>query len=739
MSSYLNLALVIGALFLGLALDVLILYHWRRTNRQRAAQALPPLEVRDLLGGSELWMGCLPPILLAGLEIGGLILLSVVYSHPILDLSPDLRLPGETEVLTGIAVPVVEAVRQGTEFPLWNPYVQYGKSLIADPFLFVFNPFISLPMLFLGVNNGAKVAAAVAFALAGVGMWALMKVLGTPGPVRLWCGATYMLAGGMPAHLWAGHFQLAVGLAWVPWCFASVLHALESRTRWSIGLAALPPALLFLTGNLYIPLYVLMGLAILLLASAFRRQAPPALWGQMRVFALVGVFALGLIGVQLLPEWAARAYISKGTDPDLRGSQTVAHLLINYLIAEPTHYSQTHLGNLPYVQEYYNYVGVMPFALLLFWVPTVRRRRHVVLTFSAYFALMLTWGSARFSFIRHLLAAIPFLYRFRFPARALRVGAFALLVLAGLGLEEVWLRCRTLLSWPAHPHLARVGRALLAGGVLVLIGHSTLHLFQTNRVLLKLSVRRQDIEETLAWLAAHDSSEYGVDNRVDPFRHAGLYAHYSYHLRALNVTLGWTVSPVADGLAPDAVQPAPNYVIVPAGTPVEAQGDHPSRRVKEIQHLEVWHLPDALPFAFTVPHHRLQEGHPSLQAATEVAGQAASRPTPNEIEVAVTDAGPGDLLVVLESWFPGWRVSVDGEPARLLKVDRFLGLYLTSGDHVVTFRYDPPAFRAGLLITIGTVGALIAYVLSADRWLLRRLGRGPNSVPSGDDDGDYPP
>jgi len=362
---------------------------------------------------------------------------------------------------------------------------------------------------------------------------------------------------------------------------------------------------------------------------------------------------------------------------------------------------------------------VMPFVLLAFLIPAARRRQCVVLTFATYFVFMLAWGAARFSFLRHVFSAIPFLYQFRFPARALRIGAFALVLLAGLGLEDVWLRCRALSLRLACPYLERAGRMLLAMGVLVLVGHSVLHLYQTNRALLRLSPLRPEIDEALTWLASYDPSEYAVANDVDTRRQAGSYAHYRHHLRSLNVTLGWTVATVVDGLAPGSVHAAPKYVIVPAGTPVEARGDSPPQLVREIQHLEIWHIPEALPFAFTVPYHRIQERHAPLGTTTEVTEQRTSRPTPNEIEVLVTSAGPGDLLIVLESWFPGWRVSVDRQPWRLLKVDRFLGVYLTSGDHNVTFRYDPLAF----MISVGTVCALVAYALSVDKWLLRRSNR----------------
>ncbi|MFQ5944549.1 MAG: hypothetical protein ACE5JF_13460 [Anaerolineales bacterium] len=92
----------------------------------------------------------------------------------------------------------------GSEFPLWNPVAGYGRSLIADPFLFVFNPFISVPMAALGLINGSKVAVLLHLLIGGFGAWLLARVLGFGRPARLWCGLLYMMSGAFPAYLYAG-------------------------------------------------------------------------------------------------------------------------------------------------------------------------------------------------------------------------------------------------------------------------------------------------------------------------------------------------------------------------------------------------------------------------------------------------------------------------------------------------------------------------------------------------------
>ena len=64
--------------------------------------------------------------------------------------------------------------------------------------------------------------------------------------------------------------------------------------------------------------------------------------------------------------------------------------------------------------------------------------------------------------------------------------------------------------------------------------------------------------------------------------------------------------------------------------------------------------------------------------------------------VVEADAPTAGVLVFSDAWYPGWRVTVDGAPAPLLRADYALrGVALPAGRHVVefTFRSRPAAAR----------------------------------------------
>jgi hypothetical protein len=88
--------------------------------------------------------------------------------------------------------------------------------------------------------------------------------------------------------------------------------------------------------------------------------------------------------------------------------------------------------------------------------------------------------------------------------------------------------------------------------------------------------------------------------------------------------------------------------------------------------------------------------------------------------LVVRAVGPG-LLVLSEGWDPGWQVSVDRDPRRVVRVngDR-LGVVLGEGPHRVVFRYRARGLGVGVLLAL--LGALVlATIVARERLHGRRL------------------
>ncbi len=93
----------------------------------------------------------------------------------------------------------------------------------------------------------------------------------------------------------------------------------------------------------------------------------------------------------------------------------------------------------------------------------------------------------------------------------------------------------------------------------------------------------------------------------------------------------------------------------------------------------------------------------------------------NDMSVEVESPGPG-LLRVADLWYPDWSATLDGKPVKILRADYLLrAVAIPAGKHVVEFRYRSAAFSRGLMISLASLGLVLALLAFA---LLRRRREG---------------
>jgi hypothetical protein len=157
-----------------------------------------------------------------------------------------------------------------------------------------------------------------------------------------------------------------------------------------------------------------------------------------------------------------------------------------------------------------------------------------------------------------------------------------------------------------------------------------------------------------------------------------------------------------------------------------------------VQPIRVYDVPRPLPRAYVVGRAVCADGREALARVVspefdprqevvvsgpaprmETRGGAFSRAhivdlKPDRVVVAAELSAPG-YLVLLDAYAPGWRVSVDGNPAPLLQANiAFRAVQLGEGFHDVEFTYRPAAVYAGLVISSA------AIVMALGRSLLGR-------------------
>ena len=385
------------------------------------------------------------------------------------NLYPRFRLDAvEHERLSGILIPVQIGLGLSNRapsighLPAWNPYLGSGTPLINNGFFYLFNPFMSLPVLLLGGVQGTKLAIIIGLVMAGYSMWFLGRAVGLGALARVSGAVLYLMNGGFVGKMAGGHFQLGLSLVWPPLVFAGLLWTLKTRRRAAPILMAAAFALLFFSGNIYFTLHVLLCCAVISAAYLIHRQEQRwhlDLEGLKRL-GLGGLLALGLVMIQFLPLWMVRDYVgheavSFDNDSGQLSEQVDMSLSLANFIVPWESWKQF---STPPVSEFsqvsYSYIGPAVFlliGLLALFVPREGLQRYGKIIWIALLLalLMMIWGAGQTFVVNELYRSIPLLAQFRFIGRANAIAALWWILLAGIALDALWRRTRKMPGLPA--------------------------------------------------------------------------------------------------------------------------------------------------------------------------------------------------------------------------------------------------------------------------------------------------
>jgi hypothetical protein len=99
-------------------------------------------------------------------------------------------------------------------------------------------------------------------------------------------------------------------------------------------------------------------------------------------------------------------------------------------------------------------------------------------------------------------------------------------------------------------------------------------------------------------------------------------------------------------------------------------------------------------------------------AEAEMGGATGSAHIVRDDPMAVTvevETSDSAFLVLTDTFYPGWRATLDGEPVEMLRANAaFRAIQVPGGTHVVRFVYRPRSLRVGIAVSalsgLGLVG-----------------------------------
>ena len=225
---------------------------------------------------------------------------------------------------------------------------------------------------------------------------------------------------------------------------------------------------------------------------------------------------------------------------------------------------------------------------------------------------------------------------------------------------------------------AQVGLGML--GLFMLFG--LLDVFNTNQPILHTQAKYQPAYQVLRWVRQNDSSDYYV--RHTP-TNAWQEATIANHLRFIDIWYHFADIRSLEGKVNQRwVQAQPLYLIQ---SPAEAVPEH-GQLIQVVADTNIYRLPDSLPMAFLVGQDVLAQESSQWLRVEEVKPLSPFFSSTGKAELIAEGQGK-QLLVLLITHYPGWRVEVDGAEQPLLNVGGYLAVEVLPGVHKYTFAYQP--------------------------------------------------
>lgn len=673
----------------------------------RSVRAFGMRATKAQTGAQVSWLGALVE--------WGIVLVGVwLFSTDYLTLGTRRPLSGpEAEIFQTLDWVLVNNLKNFGEFPQWNPFVLSGLPYVGDPFLHLFNPLVTLPVLWIGVWDGYKVGVFLSLVAAGISAWYLGKVMGVGRVSRVWLALSYAFTGRAVAQFLQGQYDLIFSYAWIPLCLAGFIALEDSKRPFHVALTALGLALLFLSGNVYYTFYMVFVFLVFALVYGIRLRKHPLqikLNGSvLTLLLLAGILAAVVSAAQLLPFAQLWTQLNKQGDPALKTAHTFAQIWLDYTSTLPEREDTKF-----FAQETYSYVGYVPFlGLLLVPLAWMKQKKRVIVFMLLLFALAVLWASARETPLRPLFESSAFLTQFRYPTRFLLYGALALLALTALGFDTIFKFSDAggFAQWNrAVTSPARLAATAGAALVLAVVLWSVADVYVNNK---RLAISYNPYEAS--WETAQAVSEFDASPNYVQTPYSWVGALVSNGLRNLGMFYGYSLN--RDVQEPFNRRPVPlraNYYILAADQTLNLPN---AQRVLNHKGLNVYRLPDNLPFAFVAGDEILRDAGQGELRAAEVTAARPQHATANTLAFEL-ETPENATLVVLTPQFSGWRVQVDAEEADLRNIDGYLGVATRAGKHVYAFTFDSWLFKVGLAISV--VGLMVTgYLLLAEAFQWR--------------------
>jgi hypothetical protein len=81
--------------------------------------------------------------------------------------------------------------------------------------------------------------------------------------------------------------------------------------------------------------------------------------------------------------------------------------------------------------------------------------------------------------------------------------------------------------------------------------------------------------------------------------------------------------------------------------------------------------------------------------------------SPGTVHLVAHLKSPG-LVILADTYYPGWRLAIDGRPAEILQTNGAMrGALVEAGDHQLVYKYNPASLKIGAGLTFVGIATLV--------------------------------
>lgn len=651
----------------------------------------------------------------------------------------------EAEWMTSSAFHASDVLHEQGRIPGWQPMLNRGEPFVHGLFSYVLNPISIGPSLIFGSDMGVRYSVILYAILSGIGGWAIAWLIGLGSPSRILLGVMLIGFGNMPALIGVGYYQTGTSQALLPWVIAgSIAIARFRHSRAPVALVAVALTLIYFNGYIYFILPALIFVGTIALFLCIHINPAQRLirfdWKLLSRYILALVFTLGMSIAIFFPTFLQQGFSLShvGGEPPESVYESPITVLNQFLTTSRS------LVQTEWNENYDLFVVPLWFVAILFvFLPPAMRRfsrladspflQPVVLLAMFLIVFFLLWGSGVNPIMRWLYANFPFFSRWRFLFRLLTVVSLWLSVIVAIRFDSLW---RAVMLNRRGKHIGGLSR-LIIGSVLIFAAFAAISdgisKYNRNAVLAAedystTSCLRQLRERHPEGYLSAIANDYTT---ITPFlREQVRFTFFTSEHHPLGMTP--TLFPYDlrqnfaqfyifgnDGdrayWAERGYQIVPDILIPDSDRPCFMEYSNP------------------LPYAFAISREELVNYTPPENAAESVqtryllAEDVIDLPHYRNLvdTIALTVVAPPDeemVVTVQELSWPGWVVTIDGQPATVESIGYMIGVVLPAdgASHDILFRYDAPLFRQGAVVTLVTIAIVSLWLLRVDRLILRR-------------------